>query len=89
MREALTTPIEKADKVAALLPRDAERYRALVNGLGTLSEQHVAKAREQIRELVGEIRLAPTKDGYLEAVLTGRFEGVLKLAVGTSVLKHC
>ena len=36
-------------------------------------------------ELVGEIRLVPTADGYLEAVLTGRYEGLLKLAVGTKL----
>jgi len=85
LQEALSTPTRKADKVAALLPRAAERYRAFVNDLGALSERHVDKAREQIRELVGEIRLAPTKDGYLEAVLTGRYEGVLKLAVGAKL----
>ena len=57
----------------------------MVNDLGRLSKQHVAQAREQIRELVGEIRLAPTAEGYLEAVLAGRYEGVLKLAVGAKL----
>jgi len=68
--------------VATLLPCAAERYRAVVNDLDRLSKKHVAQAREQIRELVGEIRLVPTADGYLEEVLTGRYEGVSKLAVG-------
>jgi site-specific DNA recombinase len=77
--------VSKADKVATLLPRAAERYRAVVNDLGCLSKKHVAQAREQIRELVGEIRLTPTADGYLEAVLTRRNEGVLKLAVGSKL----
>ncbi|MGH9695854.1 MAG: hypothetical protein ACRD5Z_17005, partial [Bryobacteraceae bacterium] len=54
-----------------LLPRASERYRALVNNLEGLSQRHVAQAREQVCELVGEIRLVPTKDGSLEAVLTG------------------
>lgn len=40
---------------------------------------------EQIRELVGEIRLAPTAKSYLKAVLAGPYEGVLKLAVGTKL----
>ena len=57
----------------------------VVNDLGSLAKAHMAQAREQIRELVGEIRLAPTADGYLEAVLTGRYEGLLKLAVGTKL----
>jgi hypothetical protein len=65
-----------------MLPRAAERYRELVNNLSALSVRNVAQAREQIRTLVGQIRLAPTADGYLEAVLTGRYEGLLKLAVG-------
>ena len=50
-----------------------------------LSKKHVAQAREQIRELVGEIRLVPMADGYLEAVLTGRYEGLLKLPVGNKL----
>ena len=57
----------------------------MVNDLGSLAKAHMAQAREQIRELVGEIRLAQTADGYLEAVLTGRYEGLLKLAVGTKL----
>ena len=42
-------------------------------------------ARGQLRELIGEIRLVPKAEGYLEAVLNGRCEGVLKLAVGTKL----
>ena len=85
LHDAIKTSAAKADKVTTLLPRAAERYRAVVNDLACLSKQHVAQAREQIRELVGEIRLVPMADGYLEAVLTGRLEGVLKLAVGAKL----
>ena len=60
--------------------RAAERYRALVQNMGSLSASHIAQAREQIRELVGEIRLVPTADGYLDAVLQGRYDGLMKLA---------
>jgi hypothetical protein len=59
-----------------------ERYRAVVNDLGRLSKTHDAQAREQIRKLVGEIRIVPMAEGHLEAVLTRRYEGLLKLAVG-------
>jgi site-specific DNA recombinase len=83
--ETIKTQATKADKIATLLPRAAERYRAVVNDLNRLSKTHVAQAREQIRELVGEIRLVPTTDGYLEAVMTGRYKGVLKLAVGSKL----
>jgi hypothetical protein len=59
-----------------------ERYCAVVNDLGRLSKTHVAYATEQIRKLVGEIRLVPMAEGYLDAVLSGRYERVLKLALG-------
>jgi ribosomal protein L17 len=74
--DGIKTRTTKANKVATLLPRAAERYQAVVNDLACLSKRHVAQAREQIRKLVGEIRLAPTADCYLEAVLTGRMKGV-------------
>ena len=68
------------------IARERVAWRGVVvNDLGSLAKAHMAQAREQIRELVGEIRLAPTADGYLEAVLTGRYEGLLKLAVGTKL----
>ena len=40
-----------------------------------------AQARDQIRELVGEIRLLVTPRGYL-AQMTGRYAGLVKLTVG-------
>ena len=82
LQEAVEKRETKANKVTTLLPGAQERIRAVVNDLAGLSRKHVAQAREQLRELIGEIRLVPTADGYLEAVLNGRFEGVLKLAVG-------
>ena len=57
--------------MAAMFPRAADRYRELMSELASLSDKNRTKAREQIRTLVGEIRLAPTADGYLEAVLHG------------------
>ena len=75
----------KAEKVVTLLPRARERYEALVGDLGELSKRHVAQAREQVRELVGEIRLVPTTGGYLEAEMTGRYAGLVKLAVGAQL----
>jgi hypothetical protein len=62
--------------------RAAERYRALVQDLGALAQKHIAQTRELIRKLVGEIRLAPTTDGYLEAVMPAPSEGALKLVIG-------
>lgn len=82
VQEAIKTHAAKVDKVVTLLPRGAARYHALVQDLGSLAQTHMAHAREQIRTLVGEIRLVPMA---LEAVLTGRYEGVLKLAVGAKL----
>ena len=40
------------------------------------------KIRQQIKSLVGEIKLIPTAEGYLEAELAGNYMGLAKLAVG-------
>ena len=40
----------------------------------------------QIRARVGGIRIAPTVDGSLEAVMQGRYAGVLKLAAGRTLI---
>ncbi len=85
LQEVIKRRDTNADKVTTLLPGAQERIRAVVNNLAGLSRKHVAQAREQLRELIGEIRLVPTANGYLEAVLNGRFEGVLKLAVGAKL----
>ncbi|MCE3223275.1 MAG: pinR, partial [Nitrospira sp.] len=82
LQDLLNGKAAKVDKVVTLLPRAAERYRAVVENLGALSAKHMYQAREQIRLLVGEIRLIPTEKGYLEAELRGRYEGLYKLVVG-------
>ena len=80
--EQLSRGVANTDKMATLLPRAKEHYQAVLENLGTIPPEHVAKARVQIRELVGEIRLIPNPDGYLEAELTGHYEGLPKLVVG-------
>ena len=35
-----------------------------------------------LKDLMGEITLWPMAEGYLEAEMVGRYEGLLKLAVG-------
>lgn len=63
-----------------------ERFRVVRCGalprIGTLAAKHLPQAREQVRTLVGEIWLAPTQEGHLEATLTGRYEGLVKLLSG-------
>ena len=65
-----------------MLPRAKERYRDLIEGIGALSAKHLPQARERVRALVGEIRLRPTKAGYLEAIVTGQYAGLLELLSG-------
>ena len=85
LEEAIRIGTAKEDKVVMLLPRARERYEMLVQDLGNLSRRHVAQAREQVRELVGEIRLVPNAGGYLEAEMTGRYAGLAKLAIGAKL----
>ncbi|HKQ34811.1 MAG TPA: hypothetical protein VJT11_05850 [Nitrospiraceae bacterium] len=65
-----------------LLPRANERFQGLIEGIGKLSAQHLPVAREQMRTLVGEIWLTPTKAGDLEATVTGRYAGLVNLLSG-------
>ena len=62
-----------------VLPRARERYREIIEGIGALSAKHLPQAREQVRALIGEIWLKPTKEGHLVATLTGHYEGLVKL----------
>ena len=41
--------------------------------LSATGSKHVPQAREQVRALLGDIWLKPTKEGHLEATLTGRY----------------
>jgi hypothetical protein len=44
----------------------------------------VAEAREQMRTLLGEIKLVSTAEGHLEAELIGRYKGLIKLPIERS-----
>jgi hypothetical protein len=47
------TTEEVPDTVVTMLPRAKERYRAQLEGIGTLSTKHLPQAREQVRTLLG------------------------------------
>jgi site-specific DNA recombinase len=83
LQQAITSTTNKVDKVVTLLPRAQERYREIIERLGSV--RSADEAREQIRTLLGEIKLIATADGYLEAELVGRYEGLVKLAVGAKL----
>jgi len=70
----------KTDKVVPLLPRAMERYEAAIKRVVTLKK--TSEAREQLRTLLGEIKLTPSPEGHLEAVLIGHYKGLIKLVDG-------
>jgi hypothetical protein len=80
LQQKLAAKETKTDKLLTMLPRAAERYRAVVEHLGTIS--NATEAREQFRVLVGKVKLVPTPEGILEAELAGRYDGLLELAGG-------
>ncbi len=75
LQAAIKSRTTKPYKVATFLPRPKEWVEAIMRNLAETKERNVAQAREQLRDLLGQIRLAPTADGYLEAVLTGDMKG--------------
>ena len=83
LQQAIASIANKADKFVTLLPRATERYRELVERLGSV--HNVDEARKHMSVLLGEITLRPTADGSLEAELVGRYEGLVKLAVGAKL----
>lgn len=67
-----------ADNVATLLPRAAERYRALVDDLPLSTQREVYLARQNVQRLVGEVRLVPAGNALI-AELWGDLSGLLAL----------
>ena len=65
------------------------RLQTLVQNLSNISPRYRDSLREQIHALVGEIKLAQTADGYLEAGLPPPFEGLLKLVSGSENTVGC
>jgi len=73
---------QQREKSLSFLPRAKERFAEEVQQLANPSQRQIEPMREKIQSLVGEIRLHPTRQGYLEAEMPRRYEGLLKLVVG-------
>src|SRR5205807_2650184 len=73
-------------EVAHMVPRLAERYRALVDELANVPAAEVAHARAALRPLFGgEIRLRPSASGeFLEASVPS-LDHLLQLAVSNGL----
>ena len=81
--------MRKLDKVGHILPRAVEWFREMVDNLETVTLRDVTRARTQLNRLIGVVPLHP-RDGYLEAELTGNYEGVLRLVdVDTTSRNNC
>jgi site-specific DNA recombinase len=69
-------------ELPCLLPRAAERYRALVKDLGSTLQRDVAQARHHLKTLLGTINLVPQPEGHLVAELRHNREGIAHLTYG-------
>jgi hypothetical protein len=77
--------LDQASNVGATIPDRLDGYAAALAGLRRLVEQDPTAAREQIRALVGGIRLWPYQ-GHLLAYLSGDLFGLLALTADRSDL---
>ncbi len=69
------------DGIPTLLPRATDRFHALINDLESVTQAQIARARTNIKALVGgEISLIPMEGNYLEAELCGDYAGLVRLA---------
>ena len=83
LRTALAVERSPLDSLPDILPDAMKWYDALLADLGNTTESQIARARRQIRRLLGgEIRLIP-QDGYLDAEMAGDFGGLVALAVSS------
>ncbi len=79
LTEATSADTKAAMKVATMLPRALDRYRTMLGDLSGVLERDVDRARAQLRELLGDIRLHPAGKG-LEAEISADWFGALNLA---------
>ena len=86
LRQMVQAPYKQLDKITRFLPDLVGRFKALVDGLATVTQFQVDKARGMLRELVGgRILYYPASDGterYLMAELTGDYAGLVRLVCG-------
>lgn len=81
LRALLDVDTRELAKVADLLPRAVDRYKAKIEELATVAQRDAARAKAQLRSLLGgPVPLRPTKQGYLEAELAGDYAGLVLLA---------
>ena len=81
---ALNADSQQFAKIAAILPRAVERYQKLVENLESMPDHHIPHARRELKRVLGEIKLIPHESGdYLEAEISGNFNGLVNLAANS------
>lgn len=83
LRPLLQVDTRQLDKVADFLPRVVDQYRAMIGELPATLGRDVARARAQLRAMIGQVRLVP-EAGYLVAEVQGNYAGLFKLAAGNN-----
>jgi site-specific DNA recombinase len=79
LSSATAADSKAANKVVAMLPRALDRYRTMLGDLAGVLGRDVDRARAQLRQLLGDIRLHPAGRG-LEAEISADWFGALSLA---------
>ena len=79
LSSATASDSKAATKVAAMLPRALDRYRAMLGDLAGVLGRDVDRARAQLRQLLRDIRLHPAGRS-LEAEISADWFGALSLA---------
>lgn len=82
--KALNVDTRKLDNLGHILPRAVERFKQMIDDLETVTLRDVARARTQIKHLVGDVKLI-AEEGRLEAELAGNYAGLLRLTAGNSL----
>ena len=77
--------LDRSGSVGALIPGQLDGFADALAGLRRLADQDVDAARDQLRRLVGEIRLLPY-EGHLVAHLSGDLVGLLGLTADATAL---
>ena len=80
LEKTMSADTSALDSIPTLLPRATDRFRELINDLEGATQAQVARARNNIKALVGsEINLIPMEGNYLEAELRGDYAGLVAL----------
>ena len=92
-RKQLATATEPkhsiVDYITAFMPVAIDRYKQVLGNLRNTIQSDTAEARHHLKTLIGDVKLFPHPEGYLEAEIQRSMDGLLAMAVGNEKLKVC